>query len=312
MRALVVDPAAPARLRLAEAPDPVPGPDEVLLRVEAASVNPSDLHLVAGAAPGAVAGLETAGRVVRPAGTGGPGPGTPVTTVAFGAGWAELRAVPAALVGTVPDGVDPVAAATVPIAAGSALRALQDLGPLLGRRILVTGATGAVGRYAVQLAALAGADVVATTRDPATAPALRALGARTVVGRPAEIDGTVEGVLETVGGAVLVEAWAALGTGATLVSVGRASGDEAVFPAEAFLADGGRHGRSLRSFFLLDGRPDLDRDLTRLAGLLAAGRIAARVDRAVPFAEAPAVLAAGPPGKLVLVPGGPDGPDLAR
>ncbi len=159
---------------------------------------------------------EVDGVVVRAAADGsGPGVGDRVVTLGEGGAWAELRAVDTALVGAVPDGVDLAAASTLPVAAGSALRALHRVGPLLGRRGLVTGAGGGVGRFAVQLAALGGAHVVAATSTPAHVDALRALGADEVVltgaaepagsstpdgGAGLVPSGPVYGVVETVGG----------------------------------------------------------------------------------------------------------------
>ncbi|MEQ3540276.1 zinc-binding dehydrogenase [Pseudonocardia tropica] len=315
MDALVVDHAAPGLLRLAPVPDPSPAPHEALVRVAAASVNPGEVRALGGAPAGSVHGWEASGTVVAPAADGsGPAAGSPVVTVGAGGGWAELRAVPTSLLGAVPAGlpVDHAALATLPVAGGSALRALRDSGPLLGRRVLVTGATGGVGRYAVQLAALGGAEVVATARDAAAADELRRLGATAVLNDPSELDGPVDAVVDTVGGPVLVEAFAALGSDGTLVSVGRASGRDAVLPADALLGDRSRHGRTIRTFFLLDGRPGLDRDLGRLAALLGRGELRAAVDHVVTFADAPAALAAPRPGKLVLLAHGPDGPSLAR
>ena len=106
-----------------------------------------------GAAPGAVLGWDAAGHVERAAADGsGPPVGTPVVTLGEAGGWAELRAVDTGFMGAVPDGADLGAISTIPVAGASALRALHRVGPLLGRRVLVTGATGGVGRYAVQLA----------------------------------------------------------------------------------------------------------------------------------------------------------------
>ncbi|ANY07371.1 zinc-binding dehydrogenase [Pseudonocardia sp. HH130630-07] len=305
MDALVVDPAAPARLRPATVPDPVPGPGELLVRVTAASVNPGELAALATAAPGTVPGWEAAGVVVEPAADGsGPARGSRVVTAGWGGGWAGLRAVPVGVTGTVPDGVPDTEAATLPIAAGSALRALRDLGPLLGRRVLVTGATGAVGRFAVQLAALGGADVVATVRDRGRIDELRALGAGEVVAGAGAVPGPVDGVVDTEGGPDLVAAFGALAPGGTVVSVGRASGADAVFEPAALLGDTLRHGRSLRTFFLFDGTPGLDRDFGWLAGLLGRGLLRSRVDHVAALADAPALLSGTPGGKVVLLPGG--------
>jgi NADPH:quinone reductase-like Zn-dependent oxidoreductase len=104
-----------------------------------------------------------------------------VSTFGWTGGWAELRAVPTAELAVVPAGVDLSAASTLPAAGVTALQALRALGSVLGRRVLVTGASGGVGRFAVQLAVLAGAEVVASVSRPARGTGLAGLGAAEIV-----------------------------------------------------------------------------------------------------------------------------------
>lgn len=287
MRALVVNHSAEQHLFLGTLPDPEPAPHQALISVRAVSLNPGDLHQLAGAANGVVPGWEAAGVVVRAAADGtGPREGTPVVTLGINGAWAQLRAVDTDFIGTVPQGLDLGAASTLPIAATSALRALRVLGSILGRRVLVTGASGAVGRFAVQLAHLGGAHVVATARDPRATQELRALGADDVViGTPSAVSAPVHGVIETVGGAHLAEAFDRLSAGGTLVSVGRASGQASVLSQNDMLGDGGRHGRSITTFFLADGTPGLDVDMTWLADRLADGAVNARIATRIPWTE---------------------------
>ncbi len=196
-----------------------------------------------------------------------------MVTLAIDGAWAELRAVGTEWIGTVPYGADLGPAGTVPVAGASALRALHRIGPLAGRRVLVTGATGGVGRYAVQLARLGGAHVVASTGDPgAHGDGLRALGAHEVVAGPSEVDAPVGGVVELVGGRRLVEAFDRLAEGGTLVSVGHATSEGEHFPFGTLFGDQGRHDRSIVTFFLL-ACTGLAPDLTWLAGEVASGRL---------------------------------------
>lgn len=275
MRALVVDPSAPCGLRLETAADPEPGPGQLLVQVSHASLNPGELGMLAELPAGHVGGHDAAGIVVRPAADGtGPAAGTRV--LAFGPGaWAELLAVSSADVAPLPRGAALAEAAALPMAGMTVLRTLRAAGSVLGRRVLVTGASGAVGRYGVQLAARAGAHVVASVRDGAHGPALAALGAHEVVvgltglRRLAE---PVDVVLETVGGPYLVAAWALLAPGATLQSIGWAGGEPAVFPPGSTFFPG--TARTLSSF---GDAAAVGADLGLLAGLLASGALSAQV-----------------------------------
>ncbi|WP_280340957.1 zinc-binding dehydrogenase [Nocardia abscessus] len=276
MRALVVDHTAPAHLALAEVPEPEPSPGEALVRVEAVSLNHGE---VKGATnpqtpDGTVIGWDAAGVVVKAAADGtGPAVGTRVVTLGE-AGWAEQRAVPAARLGIVPDDADLAAVSTVPVAGLSALHVLRRMGQLLGRRVMITGASGGVGRFAVQLAARAGAEVVAISRNPAQADGLRSLGAHEVHTDPGSVDRPVYAVLDNVGGRPLVDAFATVQAGGIVINVGRSSDTDAVFPPDALLATDGRHDRSIRTFFLLaDPATDFSADLTWLATQIGTGRL---------------------------------------
>src|SRR3954471_11820714 len=178
----ITDPAAPGGLDRRELPDPEPGPHDVLVSVRAYAVNRGELSLLEQRPDGWLPGQDVAGVVARAAGDGsGPPEGTRVVGVADGGGWSELVAVPSHRVAALPDSVDFADAAALPVAGLTALRALREAGPLLGRRLLVTGATGGVGSFAVQLGAAAGAHVTALVRRPERADAARALGAHVVV-----------------------------------------------------------------------------------------------------------------------------------
>ncbi|MFI6881214.1 zinc-binding dehydrogenase [Streptomyces sp. NPDC050400] len=288
MRALLVDPDAPGKLRLGTAPEPEPAAHQALVRVTATSLNYGEVRFGPEfAGPGAVLGWDAAGVVERPAADGsGPAAGTPVVTLGEAGGWAELRAVDTDWLGVVPEGADQGAIATVPVAGASAARALDRIGPLLGRRVLITGATGGVGRYAVQLARLGGARVVASTGDPGRhGAALRDLGAHEVVADPAEVEGLLDGVVDVVGGRQLVAAYDRLAGGGTLVAVGHSGGDGESFPYGALYGDAGRHDRSIVTFHLLECA-GVARDLERLAAMVARGELDAGISWRGPWGKA--------------------------
>ncbi|TDD41312.1 hypothetical protein E1286_33030, partial [Nonomuraea terrae] len=194
----------------------------------------------------------------------------------------------------VPDGVDLATAAALPMAGLTALRSLRASGAGPGSRVLVTGASGAVGRLAVQLAARAGAYVIAsvstperTGRVPHGGTATRsAHAARVDSGRAArhesaasrggrvevvvgvEKAGPVDVVIDVVGGPVLVAAWGLLKPGGNLQSVGWAAGKAAVFPPDSTFALG--EARTLSSFGDVASPAA---DLAHLLSLVAAGEL---------------------------------------
>lgn len=272
MQALVHDPDSPSALRRAEVPDPVPEAGEALIAVAAASFNfldlayGQDLHGVGG-----VPGEDAAGVVVTAAADGsGPPAGTRVASFAMGGALAGRRAVPTADIGVVPDGVDLAAAAALPAAGVTALRAVRRLGSLLGRRVLVTGASGGVGGYAVQLAALAGAHVVAHVGSVERGAGLRELGAAELVTDLGDV-APVHGVLDNVGGPLLAATVALLAEGGVALSVGAASGKPSTIDFEAERRRGGR--RSVEVFTVDTGYAGFGDDIGELLGLVAAGRL---------------------------------------
>ena len=121
-----------------------------------------------------------------------------------GVAWAQRVTVPQTWIAELPDGVSFTQAAVLPTAGLTALRILR-LGPaILGRRVLVTGASGGVGRFAIQLAHLGGADVTAlVSSNSARLAGLRKLGADDVVSDVAQLRGRFDLILESFGGDTL-------------------------------------------------------------------------------------------------------------
>lgn len=181
MRAAFYDGFGPAAevLTLGTMPDPDPGPGEVLVRVRASGINPSDVKLRAGARPGATMAFprivphsDGAG-VVEAVGADVEGfaKGDRVWVAngqwqrAFGTA-AELIAVSADLVASLPDTTGFAEGACLGIPALTAWYALAGDGPIEGQSVLVTGGAGTVGRYACQMAELLGARVITTVSSP--------------------------------------------------------------------------------------------------------------------------------------------------
>lgn len=299
MHALVADPAATAGVALAQTTEPVPRPDQLLVEVRHASVNFGEARYPGLHPAGTVLGYDAAGHVVAAA-ADGTGPAVGDRVVAFGAGaWARRAAFGTDSVAVVPDGLDLAEAAALPLVGITALRTLRDAGSVLGRRVLVTGASGGVGRLAVQLARRAGGYVIASVGTPGRGAGLDALGAHEVVVGLDRVDAPVDVVLENVGGPHLVTAWGLLRPGGSLASIGWASGEPATFPPNSIFALG--PAKTLRSF---GDASDPGPDLATLVDLAASGAISVdvgwrgswrRIDEAIG-----ALLGRRVPGKVVL------------
>jgi NADPH:quinone reductase-like Zn-dependent oxidoreductase len=195
--------------------------------------------------------------------------------------------VPTENLAILPDSVEFGSAAALPVAGVTALQALRRLGPVLGRRVLITGASGGVGRFAVQLAARAGAQVIAAVGSKARGAGLRDLGAAEVVVGLADITEPVLGVLDNVGGQLLAEAFSLVGDGGSAQSIGMASNQPTTIDFEAERLSGAR--KSLEPFTV---RTPFGPDLGYLMALLAAGEIDAQIGLRSSWNEVSAAAAA--------------------
>lgn len=227
-----------------EVPDPRRAPGETLVRVAAASVAHIDLNVASGEFPlrpalPHVPGTEGAGTVVE---SDRFAAGAPVRMRGHGIGFtrdglcAELAAVPDEAVVELPPDTDLELAAAFFSPCVTAYAALHEVGELrAGERVAVTGAGGAVGSVALQLAARAGAGaLVAITRDPGR---LRALPPGATVVRSDAAPPEVDLLIDTIGGAGLAKlATRAVAPGGRVVLVGYAAGEEAMLPLPALLA----------------------------------------------------------------------------
>jgi NADPH:quinone reductase-like Zn-dependent oxidoreductase len=277
MRAIVATPDGPTWTeRRDDVPRPEPAAGEALVVVRAFGVNRGELTLVRMRGGGWRPGQDIAGEVVRAAADGsGPPAGTRVAGLADWHGWAEEAAVPVHRLAPIPDGVDFAQAAALPMAGTTAANLVRAGGPLLGARVLVTGASGGVGHLAVQLAALGGAEVTAVA-SAERADALRGFGARSVVADAADAEGPFDLVLESVGGASLAAALEVIAPGGAVVVFGSSSREKTPIDFTSFF---GHEEAVIRSYFSGRHEADAGRNLTMLLDLLAAGRLHVEVGR---------------------------------
>jgi len=315
MRAIAVR-STGAVPELTELPDPRPAPGEVLVRLAAASVNPFDWQIADGMFAGRmphtfplVLGVDGAGRVeaageavqaLRPGDiVHGQFFRAPIGTGTF----ADLVAVPEHLdsgaIQRVPDGMPAARAAALPTAGMTALGAMDAIDPRAGQPVLILGATGGVGAFAVQLAAARDALVIATAR-PDAARWIRQLGATVTADYSAgdlseqvrkAHPGGLAAILDLTGDPVCFAECAELvRDGGTAVSV-------AFGATPRLLAS----DRITAINYMLGDKAEL---LSRITAEVAAGRIKVPVQREVALAETPRALAAnragGARGKTVI------------
>ncbi|MER9238776.1 zinc-binding dehydrogenase [Mesorhizobium sp. M0633] len=282
MLALVTSSDSATGLRLAELGEPEPAPHEALVSVRAVSLNRGELRLLNIRPNGWVPGQEVAGTVERAAADGsGAAVGTRVAALVDEAGWAERVAVPTDHLAVLPDDVSFVAAATVPVAGTTALRTLRG-GDLAGQRVLITGASGAVGRFQIQIARQQGASVVAVAA-PRHADDLRGLGAERVVETIELAEGLFSLITESVGGDSLAHAIERIAPGGSVVMFGSSSGELTPIGFRQFVP--GHEGARLQTFAYYASGPEVGADIASLLALIAAGRLETRVVLTVPWRD---------------------------
>ncbi len=283
MRAIINTPAGSDPIRLDVVEDPSPAPDQALIRVSAMSVNRGELALLAARPDGWRPGQDIAGVVDRAADDGsGPAAGSPVIGLVEQAGWAELVAAPTDRLASVDRGTDLTALAGLPLAGLTALRTLRYGGDLLGKRVLVTGAGGAVGRLQVELAHRHGAHVTAVA-DSDRATELTAIGADAIVTDPSASGTQYDLITESVGGSSLADAITALAPGGDLVLFGASTGEKTPLSLYDFI----NHENATVHVFLSYASPQpFAPDLQRLADLVPRDLLHPHVGLALPWTDA--------------------------
>jgi NADPH:quinone reductase len=295
----------PEVLTYAEISLPPLGPGEVRIKTIAAAVNHTDLEIRAGNWPMTKAdpfpyipGVEVIGDIEEAGVSAGDiRQGDRVITMMQGLGgvraersgsYAEYVTVTAAAVAPVPSGIDPYDMAAIGLVGVTAYEGLRRIGPLAGRRVVVTGAAGGVGSAATAIARAQNASVLGLVASPAQVDYVRALGADDVIVSSKEGPLTslqpesVDGVLDAVGGNLFGPCVEALRSTGVLSLVGAVAGGDVRFDAWQLTRPVTLTGYSSES---LDG-PALRNAVTALAGWLAGGAIKPPARTVVPLAEA--------------------------
>jgi NADPH2:quinone reductase len=287
-------------LQFDEVPVPEPGPGELLIKVEAASLNRADLGLRSGnyrTAPEdlpIIPGREFAGRVTKLGdGVNDFQVGQRVVGYTGTGGYAEYATAKESEVRPLPDGVDAASAAAIPTVFLTAWFALMEEGKLRsGEWLLVQAGSSGVGIAAIQIGKHAGAKVVTTTSGDEKARRLRQLGADAVIdytqtdliaeGRRATGNRGFDVVLEMVGGEVYQKSIEVLAPAGRLVSIGGAFGKIPDTPPA--LKDGRKASRfSITNY--LKARPEGFKQLDVALQWVRDGKFQVVIDRSFPLAE---------------------------
>jgi putative PIG3 family NAD(P)H quinone oxidoreductase len=305
MHAVVVtEPGGPEVMRWLEVPDPVPGPDEVVINVTASGVNRADLLQRQGLYPPPPGtppypGLECSGRIAAVGeGVTGWRPGDQVCALLSGGGYAERVAVPAGQLLPIPEHVDVTTAAAFPEATCTVyLNLVQVAGLTSGETLLVHGGASGIGTIAIQLGKALGARVACTAGSPEKLARCRELGADIAVNyreedfvaalREATDGAGADVILDIMGASYLERNLAALAAYGRLVIIGRQGGSHAKIDLGVLHAkQASLHGTTLRA------RPK-DRKAEVVAAvrdnvwpLIGSGRVTAVIDRKLPMSQA--------------------------
>ncbi|MEX1124168.1 MAG: zinc-binding dehydrogenase [Acidimicrobiia bacterium] len=292
MKALVNRGGGGIAVDLVDVAEPEPGANEALVQVEAVAINRGELRLLAARPQGWRPGQDVAGTVAAAAADGsGPSEGTRVVAWPEQAGWAERVAVPTSHLATIGHDVTSAQAATLPIAGVTALRILRIGGDLNRKKILVTGAAGGVGRFAVELAARSGAVVTAVAASRERAEGLEGLGAQAVVEDIEQAEGEFDLILEAAGGPSLEVSIRLVAPRGIIVVFGNSSNS----PAQVSFADfRGRAGARIEAFFVYESGepPTFGEDLQLLADMTADGSLHPQVGLEAPWTDANSVFQA--------------------
>ena len=301
------------RISVEDRPDPVPGPDQLLVRVSAAGLNGADIMQMRGlypAPPGVPAdipGIELAGEVVALGeGSSRYHPGDRVMSLVGGGAQAELAVIDERLAMPVPAALDWPAAGGFPEVFTTAHDALASQCQLhKGERLLVTGAAGGVGTAAVQIGIAIGARVVASVRKPDLRPAMAELGAEVVDPSEAGDHGPYDVVLELVGGPGFEANLPAMAPGGRIAVIGIGGGTRVALDLLTLMGRRVRvMGSTLRSRSLEEKALTARRVEAELLPLLEAGKLRVIVGEVFALESAPDAYArfqaGGKLGKIVL------------
>jgi NADPH2:quinone reductase len=299
--AVIYENGSPDVLRYEDVPDPDCSEGEVLIDVEAISIEGGDVLARAGSSPPSVphsVGYLAAGTVVEVgAGVRDRSVGDRIVTLNAAGSHASMRAVPAMSTWRIPEGLNAAVAASVPVALGTAQECLFTAGDLQsGQTTLIHAGAGGVGMAAIQLAKHAGATVIATASSDEKLQRLSELGldhginyaSESFVERTRELTGGrgANVIVDSIGGQNLVDSIDALAYRGSLISLGVAARGGSDIEARALWAKNNTlHGVFLGGA-LLQEYPRVHAMIAELLERVAEGELRVEIDRTFPLADA--------------------------
>jgi NADPH2:quinone reductase len=285
MQALVATGQPNKLLGFRNVPEPKPSAHHAVIEVAAVSLNRGELHRLTAAQDGWRPGWDVVGTVVADSdeGSGLEVGDRVVALAADGGAWAERVAVATDNVAVLPPTVDLRAASALPTAGITALRTLRRGGLLLEKRVLVTGATGGVGAFAVALARLSGARVtaVAALRDRGDHPSSDQ-GVHIIEDINDAQERTYDLVLESVGGESLRGAISAVRSGGSVITFGNSSKQQTNFSTNDFYP---QNRARIEGYFLFGDvlENPVREDLSLLVSLVEQGRLRPMIGAEAPW-----------------------------
>ena len=287
MRALVADRLG--SIALSDVPEPVIGSNDVLISVEAFSVNRGETFLLSAPPSGWRPGKDVAGTVIDVGeAVIGLVPGERIVAHPEHSGWAERVGVPVDRVATLPHSIASSTAAALPLAGLTALRLIRVIGDVPGRSMLVTGASGGVGHYFVEMAASLGARVTVLCSSVERGQRLLELGADVVITDIAAARGRFDVVIESVGGELFPAAWRLLDSRGLFVWMGQASHRP---PTIDFFDWTGGANATMRKFLYSESDVSDSEDLATLVRLVSTARLHPEISVVADWTETATVLA---------------------
>jgi NADPH:quinone reductase-like Zn-dependent oxidoreductase len=292
MKVYLTNPNATGAISMAERPEPRPNSNQAVVRVTHFSLNRGELYFAQTGEPDRQIGWDIAG-IVESSAVDGTGPAAGRRVVGFSRaslGWAEKVAVDTRDLAVIPDGVTSVQAASLPVAGLTALYALERGKRLLGSRVLVTGATGGVGSFAVSLGALMGAQVVAQVRRKDQEQPVLALGAQEIVvdevGDLTAEAGPFRLIVDGLGNELTAKAIHSLAPDGIAVLYGVTAGSLLQISPGFMLGTGTGRVEGF-NLYRESEKESIARGLDRLLRLVQSGQLNVQVDTAAPWDQAP-------------------------